>query len=273
MDGQPQSTDEQGPAGQRQPPTRDERARSFGRIAEAYDRWRPDYPDALYASVLDGLEHPLVLEAGAGTGRATLGLAQRGARMLSIEPDAEMAAVARRRSAGLDVELRVSAFEDFQPERGAFDRVVSAQAWHWVDPKRGPLVAARALRDGGELCVWWNRPRALEGPVWEAIHDAYATHAPELDRRDRLRSQSRLEADAAAAPGFEPWRIEHFDWVAVYDAESYAALLATHSDHVLLDAARRESLLAGVRAAIESAGGGRLEYRYRTLLLRAARLS
>jgi len=257
--------------GERQAPSREQRARSFGRVAEAYDRWRPDYPDALYAAVLDGLERPRILEAGAGTGRATLGLASRGARLLAIEPDPAMAAVARRRTAGLDVELSLSVFEDCAPQPGAFDRVVSAQAWHWVDRVRGARVAAHALRDGGELCLWWNRPSELAGPVWDAIGAAYARHAPALDRRDRLRAKSRIDADAEPAEGFAPWRVERFEWTAVYDAESYAELLATHSDHVLLERERREPLLAAVRRAIDEVGGGRLEYRYRTLLLRARR--
>jgi len=51
------------------------RALSFGQVADDYDRYRPGYPDALYAAVLA----PRMLEAGAGTGRATLALAQRGA--------------------------------------------------------------------------------------------------------------------------------------------------------------------------------------------------
>src|SRR3954447_10178762 len=129
----------------------DPRALSFGTVAAQYHRSPPGYPDALLD---DGLA-PGILEAGAGTGRATRALAQRGAAIVAIEPDPAMAELVRARTQGLDVEVAVSAFEDYAPPPHAFDRVVTAQAWHWVDKPRAAEVAARALKPGGELCVWW----------------------------------------------------------------------------------------------------------------------
>src|SRR3954451_10056897 len=117
------------------------RALSFGQVADEYDRYRPGYPDALY----DAVSAPRILEAGAGTGRATLALAQRGANVVAVEPGPAMAAVVRQRTGGLAVEIHESTFEDCAPEP-VFDRVVAAQAWHWVDPERGARPAAAALR-------------------------------------------------------------------------------------------------------------------------------
>jgi SAM-dependent methyltransferase len=248
---------------------RAQRALSFGRVAELYDRWRPGYPDALYADVLEHGPGAHVLEAGAGTGRATLELARRGASVVAVEPDAAMAAVARRRAHGMAVEVRSSTFEDCTVTDGVFDLVVAAQAWHWVDQERGAAVAARALLPGGALCVWWNRPRELTGPVWDAIQAVYAEHAPALDRRAALRWQPAIERQVESTPGFGHWTTRTYDWTATYDAESYGGLLQTHSDHLLLPPARRERLIDGVRAAITHVGAGCLEYRYRTVLLTA----
>lgn len=245
------------------------RARSFGQVAQRYERWRPGYPDALYEHVLQLTEDRRVLEAGAGTGRATVELARRGASVVAVEPDADMAAVARRRTADLPVEVRESTFEDFPAPLARFDLVVCAQAWHWIDPERGAAVAARALRPSGALCLWWNRPRELAGPVWDAIHDAYAEHAPHLDRRDQLRRQPRTESEAPPAPGFTPWWTRTFDWEAHYGAESYTGLLGTQSDHLQLPAPQRTRLLDAVAAVIREVGRGGLEYRFRTLLLHA----
>ncbi|MGH3854053.1 MAG: class I SAM-dependent methyltransferase [Pseudonocardiaceae bacterium] len=147
-----------------------------------------------------------------------------------------------------------------------FDLVIAAQSWHWVDPDRGAHVAARALRPGGALCVWWNRPRDLAGPVWDAIHDAYAEHAPSLDRRTALQQpEQRLEP----AAGFTPWAAHTYDWSAHYDAESYTGLIQTHSDHLQLPTTQREHLINAIRTAITDTGAGQLEYCYRTLLLTA----
>jgi SAM-dependent methyltransferase len=248
---------------------RAQRALSFGQVAELYDRWRPGYPDALYADVLEGGPGYHVLEAGAGTGRATLELARRGASVVAVEPDPAMAAIARRCTHGMAVEVRFSTFEDCTVADGVFDLVVAAQAWHWVEQKRGAEVAARALRPGGALCVWWNRPGELTGPVWDAVHAVYDEHAPELDRRSALRRQYAIERRVESSPGFGQWITRTYDWTATYDAESYAGLIQTHSNHLRLPSDRRERLVDGVRAAITQVGAGCVEYRYRTVLLTA----
>src|SRR3954447_8835038 len=97
----------------------DPRAQSFGKVAELYDRYRPGYPAAL----LDDVLARRILEAGAGTGRATRALAERGAAIVAVEPDPAMAEVVRARTQGRDVEVVVSTFEDYAPTPRAFDRV------------------------------------------------------------------------------------------------------------------------------------------------------
>ncbi|MGI8412449.1 MAG: class I SAM-dependent methyltransferase [Solirubrobacteraceae bacterium] len=248
---------------------RSQRATIFGQVAELYDRWRPGYPDALYADVLELGPGGRVLEAGAGTGRATLALAQRGASIVAVEPDAAMAALARRRTQGMAVEVEEASFEDCAVASDAFDLVAAAQSWHWVDGARGALVAARALRRDGSLCLWWNRPRELAGPVWDAIHEVYAEHAPGLDRRATLAQQPERERQIDPAPGFGPWTRRAYDWSTTYDAESYGGLVQTHSDHLQLPPTQRQRLIDAIGNAIDDTGSGRLEYRYRAVLLTA----
>ena len=52
-----------------------EQARSFDAWADEYDRFRPTYPDAVFATIESRLELPNlpeVADLGAGTGRASL---------------------------------------------------------------------------------------------------------------------------------------------------------------------------------------------------------
>lgn len=244
------------------------RSRSFGRVAAEYDRFRPDYPDELFTEVLAAAPGGRVLEAGAGTGRATLALARRGAAVVAVEPSSEMAALARRATEGLPVEILVSSFEQCTVGAGAFDLVVAAQAWHWVDPAAGAAVAARALRPGGAICLWWNRPSDLDGPVWEAIDAAYAQHAPDLDRREARRGPAQEET-LEALPGFSWWTVRTFHWDTTYTADEYCGLVQTRSDHVQLPLAQRERLIEALRSAVDGLGGGWVRYRYRTVLLTA----
>ena len=58
-----------------------------------YDRRRPGYPAALYADLLALVDRGgRALEAGAGTGKATVTLAHCGLEVVSFEPDQAMAA-------------------------------------------------------------------------------------------------------------------------------------------------------------------------------------
>jgi SAM-dependent methyltransferase len=116
-----------------------EEAVVFGEVAELYDAARPGYPEALFDEVLASVPRPRrALEAGAGTGGATVVLAQRGVEVEAIEPDHRMAALARRRTAGLPVRVRELRFESWDGPANAFDLVVCAQA--------GDLVESAACR-------------------------------------------------------------------------------------------------------------------------------
>ncbi|MGC2674568.1 MAG: class I SAM-dependent methyltransferase, partial [Mycobacterium sp.] len=105
--------------------TNRERANSFGGAAQNYDTFRPRYPDQLIDDVLaPGARR--VLEAGAGTGIASLQMIERGAELLAVEPDARMAAVAQAK--GNPVEI--ATFEHWEPAGRTFDRVVFAASFH-----------------------------------------------------------------------------------------------------------------------------------------------
>lgn len=249
-------------------PHRTARALSFGQAAERYDRYRPGYPAQLVADVLALGAGGRVLEAGAGTGRATRELARRGATVVAVEPDPAMAELARQNTGGLSVRVEQCPFEDHQPAPGGFDLVVSAQAWHWIDRAGGSAVARRALGPGGVLALWWNQAGELQGPVWEAIHAAYARHAPELGRHNLSCVLPEHDTIADPAEGFGPWTRRVYDWSVTYDAESYRGLISTHSNHLGLPPARRERLLAAVRDAVLTTGN-QVPYPYRTLLLSA----
>ena len=76
-----------------------------------------------------------------------------GCRVLGVDPDARMAALARRHGSRRS---RWPTFEDWEPAGRHFDAVVAGQSWHWVDPVAGAAKAARVLRPGGRLAVFWN---------------------------------------------------------------------------------------------------------------------
>ncbi len=229
------------------------RAESFGTVAAAYDRFRPTYPAALVDD-LAALAPAAVLDIGCGTGKASVLLAARGLNVLGVEIDQQMADVA----GGHGIEVEVSGFEDWDDRGRRFDLVISAQAWHWVDPARGVPKVARVLAPGGTAALFWNYDR-LEGPVRAMLDSVYAEHAPELLQSVVHGRSSQAERGHAQwfddCPDFDTVRTQHYSWQRTFTAGEWTGMARTHSDHLLLAPGRLDALSAAVRAAIDQLGG------------------
>ena len=243
-----------------------ERRLSFGGVAALYDRFRPSYPEALvddtlaFAGVRRGAR---VLEIGAGTGKATALFAARGARVLALEPSAEMAAVARGRALA-GVELVESTFEDWDPAGATFALVYSAQAWHWVDPSVRFVKARRVLVPGGVLAVFFSRPRWSDSPLYDELDRAYRVAAPDLGPQPGPMRPATVEPElwgewarsGDAVEAFEEPERRLYEWRRQYSTEEYTSLLQTHSDHIVLPDDQRRRLLAAITGILDNAGGG-----------------
>jgi SAM-dependent methyltransferase len=128
---------------------------SFEPIAENYDAYRPEYPDAVYAAIEDyagALAGRRVLDIAAGTGIATRALQARGARVLALDLGPDMLRVLRRRSP--DVGAVIARGEALPVADESIDIVTCATAWHWLDQERALAEVRRVLVPGGVLAEW-----------------------------------------------------------------------------------------------------------------------
>ncbi|MFP1152375.1 class I SAM-dependent methyltransferase [Mycobacterium sherrisii] len=133
--------------------SRHDRSLSFGSAAAAYERGRPSYPpEAIDWLLPRGARQ--VLDLGAGTGKLTTRLVERGLDVVAVDPIPDMLEVL---SASLpETRALLGTAEEIPLEDNSVDAVLVAQAWHWVDPERAIPEVARVLRPGGRLGLVWN---------------------------------------------------------------------------------------------------------------------
>ncbi len=131
--------------------------RRFSDRAGDYVRSRPSYPPAAIDAILNGLVPPealAVADVAAGTGIATHLLADRGARVAAVEPNAAMRGAARPHPR---ITWHAGTAEATGLAAGAHDLVTVAQAFHWFDASAALCEFQRLLRPGGRLAIFWNR--------------------------------------------------------------------------------------------------------------------
>ncbi|MFD9544637.1 class I SAM-dependent methyltransferase [Streptomyces sp. NPDC060022] len=244
----------------------------FDEDAELYDRARPGYPPELYddLAVLAGARPgSRVLEVGCGTGQATVPLAGRGCRITAVEAGARMAAVARRNLAGAAaVEVVTARFESWPLPQEPFDAVVSATAFHWIDPAVRVVKAADALRPGGALAV--VRSQHVRGGTEEFFVEVQRCYerfdprtppglrppeAAEIDGSDHAR-------EVARSGRFGPTAFRRYEQDLTYTTSEYLEVLRTYSGHRDLPEAARNGLLGCIADLIEGRYDGRVTKRY-----------
>jgi SAM-dependent methyltransferase len=251
----------------------------FDEDAELYDRVRPGYPAALFAGLVErGDLGPdrRVLEIGAGTGKATVPLAMTGCRVTAVELGANLAAVCSRNVASFaNVDVVTAAFESWPLPRTRFDMVLSATAWHWLDPAVRIRKAAQALRAGGLLAVIETHHVAgeEEDPFFVDVQKCYEQHDPATEPGLRLPTVDDIPrlADTDGSDWFAPASFRRYRWHETYSTGGYLDLLMTYSGHRALPATNRTRLLDCIAQLIDHRYGGQITKHYLTQLWLARR--
>jgi ubiquinone/menaquinone biosynthesis C-methylase UbiE len=153
----------------------------FDGVARLYQATRPGYPaeivESLAATAGVGAGSA-VLEVGCGTGQLTGDLARYGSDLTAIDIGPAMIAAARRRLAEAAVSFLACSFEDFAAAGSSFDLIVSATAFHWVDPEVKFSKSARLLRPGGWLALLAIAER-YDDPLNAALRAMWAARGEE----------------------------------------------------------------------------------------------
>ena len=248
-------------------------SRSFGAVADEYDRLRPGPSnEALDWLLPSGVTK--VLELGAGTGTLTRPLAERVKRVVAVEPDERMRAVLSTRAMG--VEVLAGRAEEIPVEDASVDAVLAASAWHWVDEARAVPEVARVLRPGGRLSLVWSGPnRSIDWmrELWAG--GAALTPEEKVSIDQRRRGRHVVNLGAAEESLFSTPETRLFTWTRRMAPEDLIALSTTYSAVITMDEDERRQHLDAMRSYLDTraplAGGNRIEVPMRSYCWRATK--
>jgi SAM-dependent methyltransferase len=164
----------------------------FATTVDLYEQFRPPYPVAFFREVAQRLaltKRHALLDLGTGPGLLALGFADYVGRIVAVDPEPKMLAVARQAAtlAGREVTLVESRAEDLPEDIGRFDLVTIGRALHWLDESTlGPLFE-RLVAPGGVVAICASSSVADGRNAW--LEEYTAARREWSDRE--LWSQSR----------------------------------------------------------------------------------
>ena len=244
-------------------------ARSFDDVAGAYERGRPRYgPHAIDAIAAAAGGGPRLLDVGAGTGRLSGPLVQKGFDVVAVEPLDAMRAILVGHI-GADRALAGHA-EALPLPDASVDGAVCSDAWHWFDGARAADELARVIRPGGGVVVCVTHPRWLDSdsdgaPDWWL--DLGAVHAA-LPKGDHpfLTGVRNLDDGLEGHPAFEPIEVRDEPFVHATDRAGIVAHWASMSFVATLPDGQRATFLDELDKMLARRGVEAVDIPYRAQL-------
>ncbi len=143
----------------------------FSEQAGDYARYRPDYPEALFAFLAKSVtQHELAWDCGTGNGQAALELAGHFDRVIATDPSQAQIRNAVRHE---KIDYSVAPAEQTGIPSGSVDLITVAQALHWFRFEAFYEEAFRVLKPQGVLAVWCYGLSRINPDVDKVVHHYY----------------------------------------------------------------------------------------------------
>ena len=229
----------------------------FNRVADLYDKMRPNYPSALYADIFSYKKITVasaVLEIGIGTGQATRPFLDTDCTLTAVELGENLSAFAAQKfSSYPNFSVITAAFPEISLPDDSFDLIYSATAFHWIPEEAGYTKVFSLLRSGGVFARFSNHPAPAKDN--ERLHAALqkiyskdktmSPHSPNSARSPEAIARMPLKY------GFTDTKLSIYHRTRTFTAAEYIDLLRTYSDHN----SRPPEFHARIAAAIDAHGG------------------
>ncbi|MEF3302437.1 class I SAM-dependent methyltransferase [Paenibacillus sp. GYB003] len=186
----------------------------FTGFEHVYDRFRPTAPRPVIDILTTylGRSPSLVVDVGCGTGLSTFVWRGSAARVVGVEPNADMIGQARAKLAALDGAGSISFVQGYsnklELESESADIVTCSQSFHWMEPVSTLREVSRILRPGGIFaaydCDWpptihWTVEQGYNKLIEkaDAIVDRLADKRDKAVKRDKERHLQQLRDSGA----------------------------------------------------------------------------
>ena len=142
----------------------------FSKQSDTYLKFRPTYPDELFAYLASLCpEHDRVWDCATGNGQAAISLTKYFKQVIATDASEQQLKNAIQNE---KVEYKLALAEDSGIASGSIDLVTVASAVHWFDHPKFYKEVDRVLKPGGVLAVWAyreNRVNDRVNPVIEKL--------------------------------------------------------------------------------------------------------
>jgi SAM-dependent methyltransferase len=197
----------------------------FGKTATDYATFRAGFPPSFYLW-LERYGVPIsgkqVVDLGTGTGTLARGFAQRGARVIGIDPSVPLLDQAGKLATieNLKIDFIEGTAEKTSLDDRSVDIVCAGQCWHWFDRPRTALECRRILKSNGVVVVAHFDWIPLPGNVVEATETLIRAHNPNWKMHGGNGVHGRWFADLSAA-GFVDLLSHSHDELVPYSHEAW----------------------------------------------------
>lgn len=134
--------------------------KKFSGRADDYVKGRPGYPNALIDCLYTKYgftDSSSIADVGAGTGKFSKYLLDRGSRVYLVEPNDDMRSAAQKELSVYSNAVFVDGSSESTSLRDhSVDFVTAAQAFHWFDADKFKTECKRILKPGGKIVLLWN---------------------------------------------------------------------------------------------------------------------
>ena len=227
----------------------------FSAQARGYARFRPQYPDGLFAAIREHVDDPRVaLDCATGNGQLAIDLAGFCERIIAIDLSEEQLAHAAPHPR---VEYRVAPAEATGLEDGEADLVTVGQALHWFDFERFGREMERVILPGGLLVAASYATCSIDERVDAAINRLYVDLLDPYWPPERALVEGRyagieLPGEEVAFPELAmtaSWTVdEMLGYLRTWSASKRYEQNEGHDPVALVEAALREAWGADERA-------------------------